>query len=658
MSTRRGRWRRPLPAGASWVRGSESPLTSCSACPPGSPPSTGGTTLEPWPPQRSPPSTDGTTVSQSAWDRSSPMKPQRSPPRAGRQTFEDCVVPGELRLNGARPVRAGRRCWCRWRRSPGWRWPQRSPPSTGGTTAILWLDGIAARAPQRSPPSTGGATPGRSFLGGRPRKMPQRSPPSTGGTTRARGPRRRTGPPRSLNGARPVRAGRQGRAGDAPDVGSTASTEPAQYRRDDPHPHSAAPTNNQPQRSPPSTGGTTSCGDRTGEAGRSAASTEPAQYGRDDDRTVVEIDACLGASTEPAQYGRDDGDRGEIPLRRAVGASTEPAQHGRDDDERSMLPGQGCGSRLNGARPVRAGRRTPPHNPLPRRHSLNGARPVRAGRPPRFFRRIAGLQPASTEPAQYGRDDVGTWVKTLGAPGQPQRSPPSTGGTTEHGDHWYDQMYNASTEPAQYGRDDRAVCGAAGHSLPASTEPAQYGRDDPRSPVQMTENPSGLNGARPVRAGRPHRGNRRLRLRTHASTEPAQYGRDDLQRLVVVDPAGLASTEPAQYGRDDTGLDVPLPAQMNAASTEPAQYGRDDSQDEQAEAYRRALASTEPAQYGRDDFIIDPGHGLEIVASTEPAQYGRDDRERCGGAARGRPRLNGARPVRAGRRRRRPFRAR
>ncbi len=90
---------------------------------------------------------------------------------------------------------------------------------------------------------------------------------------------------------------------------------------------------------------------------------------------------------------------------------------------------------------------------------------------------------------------------------------------------------------------------------------------------------------------------------------------------------------------------------MNAASTEPAQYGRDDSQDEQAEAYRRALASTEPAQYGRDDFIIDPGHGLEIVASTEPAQYGRDDRERCGGAARGRPRLNGARPVRAGRRR-------
>src|SRR6266545_2255490 len=112
------------------------------------------------------------------------------------------------------------------------------------------------------------------------RWRPQRSPPSTGGTTP---PRPGTGSPRSgrLNGARPVRAGR--RPGDGLPARGTAK----------------------PQRSPPSTGGTTP-GAPVGESFRVTASTEPAQYGRDDRLEVGCLDAGVNASTEPAQYGRDD----------------------------------------------------------------------------------------------------------------------------------------------------------------------------------------------------------------------------------------------------------------------------------------------------------------------------------------------------------------
>jgi len=61
------------------------------------------------------------------------------------------------------------------------------------------------------------------------------------------------------------------------------------------------------------------------------ASTEPAQYGRDDRDSVVGRHRRPGASTEPAQYGRGD-TRKILPGRPSEkNASTEPAQYGRDD---------------------------------------------------------------------------------------------------------------------------------------------------------------------------------------------------------------------------------------------------------------------------------------------------------------------------------------
>src|SRR6266545_697190 len=160
-----------------------------------------------------------------------------------------------------------------------WR-PQQSPPSTGGTTWAARSSSRRPAPPQRSPPSTGGTTWAARSSSRRP-APPQRSPPSTGGTTRMSPWSGSTTP--GLNGARPVRAGRRrerGFAGQLCDLASTepaqygrdddaayaggcfrrrffASTEPAQYGRDDQSPSGSHRQHLLPQRSPPSTGGTT-----------------------------------------------------------------------------------------------------------------------------------------------------------------------------------------------------------------------------------------------------------------------------------------------------------------------------------------------------------------------------------------------------------------
>ncbi len=152
-------------------------------------------------------------------------------------------------------------------------------------------------------------------------------------------------------------------------------------------------------------------GRRHGECGAGVtvglASTEPAQYGRDDawdDARTTRDDEI--ASTEPAQYGRDDS-QCRFAAVAGVPASTEPAQYGRDDRHQRtrLVPRR---PRLNGARPVRAGRLRP-NETVHHKNGirLNGARPVRAGRRGNF----------AAHPLPH------LW---------PQRSPPSTGGTTQH----------------------------------------------------------------------------------------------------------------------------------------------------------------------------------------------------------------------------------
>ncbi len=87
----------------------------------------------------------------------------------------------------------------------------------------------------------------------------------------------------------------------------------------------------------------------------------------------------------------------------------------------------------------------------------------------------------------------------------------------------------------------------------ASTEPAQYGRDDWSIHSTGVRPIIGLNGARPVRAGRRRERGFAGQLCDLASTEPAQYGRDDDAAYAggCFRRRFFASTEPAQYGRDD-----------------------------------------------------------------------------------------------------------
>src|SRR6266511_1034113 len=253
--------------------------------------------------------------------------------------------------------------------------------------------------PQRSPPSTGGTTARTS----RPRRTggrwPQRSPPSTGGTTG--------------NGVGARRAGVR------------ASTEPAQYGRDDAAqwllnvaldaPQRSPPSTGgttwaarsssrrpaPPQRSPPSTGGTTRMSPWSGSTSPGLNGARPVRAGRLG--RDVDLRADAGASTEPAQYGRDDqpGPQqhprgGGLPQRSPPSTGGPTTRWRRRRSSRR--------TRLNGARPVRAGRPARTSRCQPRLSCLNGARPVRAGRP-------------------------ATVVGTVTGSAEPQRSPPSTGGT-------------------------------------------------------------------------------------------------------------------------------------------------------------------------------------------------------------------------------------
>ncbi len=134
--------------------------------------------------------------------------------------------------------------------------PQRSPPSTGGTTADD-CDVDAAVFDASTEPAQYGRDDMAAPCAATCPATPQRSPPSTGGTT-ARSSADTFAPSVCLNGARPVRAGRRAAGRPVPGVPDAASTEPAQYGRDDTEQHHThPPLSRWPQRSPPSTGGTT-----------------------------------------------------------------------------------------------------------------------------------------------------------------------------------------------------------------------------------------------------------------------------------------------------------------------------------------------------------------------------------------------------------------
>src|SRR6266545_2646156 len=207
-----------------------------------------------------------------------------------------------------------------------------------------------------------------------------------------------------------------------------------------------------PQRSPPSTGGTTARTSRPRRTGGRWPQRSPPSTGGTTGNGVGARRAGVRASTEPAQYGRDDAAQWLLNVALDAPQRSPPSTGG------TTPPRPGTGS--------------------PRSGRLNGARPVRAGR--HALQELLGecVAVASTEPAQYGRDDAALWARHRADASSPQRSPPSTGGTTARRRFAGAGYREASTEPAQYGRDDSGCPG--GRELPGHR----------------------LNGARPVRAGR------------------------------------------------------------------------------------------------------------------------------------------------------------